>query len=300
MNVRFLKMGAPLTEPSTHVDIPRGRWWAFYLRVTGTNKNGQQVAAADMGTLTIKRGKAMGKDSPASMGELQSEQLDFYHRYSNLKGGYPESTSTNNGAVAFGFYIPMGVDGLPNTLDAKDSEEVDVFLDFDATAMAVDMSAATWYLYGLEAPDTPESYELDVHTQDLQAAGAGRVPKMLAAANVAALYLEDAGAVVTDVSVEVDGEKVVDKIDDAVLAAITALINEVEASGNTLMEVNLASRGNISEALNRAIGLDINFSALGTLGVTIFSVRFSSEKTSVSVAGVQDRQKRKVAVARRG
>ena len=284
MQLRFIAAGDAIASARAQDFIPAGTYAALLLRISGTNDTGQTITAADFGDIRIER-RAVG----GIQQELQHEDLEFYLNYADLKGGYPEQESTIADAFAFVFLLPFALPNAPNALHVRTAEELSYDLVWHA---ALDTAAvtATWALYGIIAPNTPERYSLDIHTQDMGASDAGRLGKTLTAENIAAVYLEDAADIVDRFSVLDDGEVVIDNCDDAVVQALTNMLNKVEATGNALVEVDLMAEGVLSEALNDKVRVDAAFNAAGTLGITVLSVKFSArESQALSEADVRER-----------
>lgn len=263
MKTHFLDSGSAKGAARVSVDLPILRAAALMLVVKGTTDTGQTLDEADIGRVRINRG---GR-------QIQGETFEFYHDHANLKGGFPTRTvgaATASRIVAF---IPFFVPGLRNTLDIRSKEEVDVYLDFDAVLNTrFGANAGTYELYVLEAEGTPETYELHVEEQDLVASGSGRLTDILDGENIAQVYYRDPDSVVDQIQLIVDGETVVDNIDDEAILDVTQYENRIESSGIGLLETNLVPGGNIAEGINGNVRINADFSGAGDLEITKFRV----------------------------
>lgn len=257
---KFIKSGSAATG-TVNIDIPKGKHAGLVLRVKGTSAAGQTFALSDVGQIRAKRNGE----------EVISESFDFFHAYNDLKGGFlPTITGSPNVAEDVFCYIPFQVPELPNIVDVRTNEEMDVQIQF-ASAMDTVFSGGspTYELYSYETPDIREQYQLLIREQDIQASGAGRLAEVLNGKNLMALYITDASDKIDKYSLEVDGRMVVDDIDDDVERAITGLENRVESS-TTFAETNLVRTGNYRNAINAQSKLGLTFNASGTITVTAF------------------------------
>lgn len=274
---KFIQSGSAKGAARVSADLPIGRYAFLALILKGTTDVAQTLDEADVGRIRVQRN---GR-------QIQAESFEFFHDYSNLKGGFPTRTVPTAGASRIVAFIPFSLHGVPNTLDVRSKEEVDVYLDFDAVLNTrFGANAATYELYAYEEAFIPETYELQIEEQDIQAAGAGRLDRMLDGVNVGSIFLRDGASIVNTVQVEVDGRTVVDSIDDAFLLDLTNITNRVEASGMGLLEIPIAPTGIIEEAFNRNAEISLDVSGAGTLEVTKLRVMPSS-RAEQSLASVR-------------
>lgn len=254
---------------------------AIYLMlvIKGTTDTAQTLDEADVGRIRIQR----------AGDQIIGETFEFFFDLANLLGGYPHKTAPTAGASRLTAFIPFYFPGIRNALDIRDKEEVDVYLDFDATLdTRFGANAGTYELYAAVAPGIPERYELRIEEQDVVAVGSGRYDQNLNGDNIGAVYFRDPSSVVNKIQVSVDDEVAVDNIDDAALLDQTTFERTVESAAGGLIEVNNAPGGSIAETRNKQTELDVDFSGAGTLQVTKFRV-IASARSESSIAEVQRR-----------
>ena len=277
MTPRFIATGSAKGTARETIDLPVGRYAALLLILKGTTDTGQTLALSEIGRIRIQRG---GR-------EIQNEDWEFYHEYSDLKTGWPNSTLPTAGATRVAILVPFAAAGLPNSLDVMSKEEVDLFLDFESGLdTEFGSNACTYEVYGIHAPTQPEVYELHVEQQDQAATAAGRVIDKLSGRNIAALYLKDGGSVVTSLTVQVDDKVIVNEIDDDTLLDLTNMVNKKEATGNTLIELSNVVTGKLQEIANTKVEIDTTFSGSGTLESTKFRAE-PSERAAQSAENVK-------------
>lgn len=259
---KFIQQGSAIGG-QVNIDIPKGKYAGLLVRIFGTTSAGQTLLMADVGMMRINR---KGK-------EVIAETFDFFHCYDDLKGGFlPEATGGAAAAEDVYCFIPVALPELPNVMDVENNEEVDLKLDFTANlALRFVALPCTYQVYGYMTPDITESYQLLIREQDVQAAAAGRLVEIMNGKNSAAIYLIDAAGVIDSFSVAVDGQMIVDNIDDVVERAITSMENRVEAA-TTLVEVNHVRTGNFQNAINGSTKVELVFSDAGTINITNFQV----------------------------
>lgn len=275
--LRFLGSGSCKGSARVSIDLPIMRTIYLMLVIKGTTDTAQTLDEADVGRIRIQRG---GR-------QIIGETFEFFFDLSNLMGGYPHKTAPTAGASRLVAMIPFYLLGARNALDVRSKEEVDVYLDFNATLdTRFGANAGTYELYARNAEGIPEQYEIQIEEQDIVASGSGRYEDILDGRNLAQAYLRDASSVVDKVQLHVDGSVVVDNIDDAAILDVTTFEQQVEAAAGGLILVNNMPGGNIAEASNSNSELDVDFSGAGTLEVT--KVRWEpSRRAEQSVADVR-------------
>lgn len=275
--MELIDSGDPTDPRSVNVDVPAARYGFFQLVIEGTTTTAEILDPADVGNLRLQR---FGK-------QKQGTTFEIYHDYSGIKGGFVEATTPTAGASRLVAYLPLSFPGIPNSLDVRSDEEIDIKLDFDAIlSTRFGANPSTWSLYGFIQPAIPERYVLYWENEDIQSNGAGALPKTLSGQNIGALLLRDSAGVINTVQIEQDGATVISNISDQILLDLTNLENRVETSGNTLVEVNMAPSGLIAETRNRQTKITPQFSAGGTL--TVFKLRVIQESdVEASLARVE-------------
>lgn len=259
---KFIQQGDAKGGPVS-IDVPQGKYAGFLIRIFGTTSAAQTLLNADVGMIRINRD---GK-------EVIAETFDFFHCYDDLKGGFLP-TATGGAAAAEDIYcfVPCSLPELPNVMNVPNNEQVDLKLDFTANLpLRFVALPCTYQVYGYLTEDIVEAYQLLIREQDVQAAAAGRLAEMINGKNLASLYLIDAGGILNSFSLSIDGQIVVDNIDDVVERAITAFENRVEVA-TTLVEVNQMRTGNFQNAINGNTELELIFSGAGTVNITAFQV----------------------------
>ncbi len=263
------------TRHTTH--LPRGRYSFLKLTFRGTSDTGDDLQLADIGRISIvRRGR-----------QIQREEADFYHYYAAMKRGFPTLTQATAGANRVDVYIPFAFPGIPNTLDVRSIESVDLIFEFPA-GLDTAMVDCTCDVVGVLEPSVPEIYELHVSEQDVTMSGSGQARETLVNPNLGAVYFQDPSAVVDAITLEVDGEVKVDRIDDQHILELTELLNQMESSAaSDYAEVNIATAGFLQEVLNSDVQLTANFTGAGTLEITKFNLRFDESDAAASIAAAQ-------------
>lgn len=277
MQPKFIKSGSTSTKRHA-VDLPAGRFSALVFTLSGTAADNTAIAPDAIGRIRLVRN---GEDQ-------QGESLRFYHDYTDLKGGAPtlENVSATPGTdQRFIAIIPAFIKGIPNSWDFASNDEADFVIELDAALDTVFPSGAQWELYGLASPTTPETYNLLVREQDVQASAAGRLSETINGVNTAALYVYDDGDVLESLQVEVDGETVVDNISFPLLLDLTNAENRVENKRIELKETSWLD-GQPANAYNQNTDATFFFTGGGTVEVTAFQIR-ESNRRETSVAAVR-------------
>jgi len=260
--LQFIKMMTPLTEGRKQVYLPVGKLAFLIMYLTGTNDAALTAAMEDVGRLRLVRNSE----------DLHNTDHEFYYDLTDLKGGYPLFSSTAAGAFLAAYKIPMALSGLPNVMDIRSKNEAYLDIDWDETALNVELTALSAYLYGFYVPEAVERYELFIHEQDIYAGAAGTLTEPLSGENFAALYMKVATpANLTGLNVTVDGESVWSG-DEDILTAITNMMNHVESAG-TWSEVLLTASGNPLMSIGHVVKLQAIFGATDTLSVRKLSIR---------------------------
>jgi len=260
--LRFIKMASPLTTGRVHVKLPIGKLAFLIIYLTGDNKAGQTAAMVDVGRLRLVRN---GED-------LHNTDHEFYHDLTDLKGGYPLFSSTQDDVFLAAYKIPMALDGLPNVMDIRDPKEAYLDIDWNEVALAVDLDTLNAYIYGFFVPEAVERYDLFVHDQDIYAGAAGVFIEPMSGENIAAMYLKVATpANLTGLQIMVDNHVVWDG-DENILTAITNFLNRVESAG-TWSECILTASGNPLMSIGADIMVKAVFGATDTLSIRKMSIR---------------------------
>jgi hypothetical protein len=279
MSLKLLHTGAPLTNAVISAPVPAGNYSKFFLRIHGENVDEKTVLRSTIGNVLIFRKDQQISHLPFNFISLRSDQ----------KFGFSRADSTEDSSFAFAAMIDMALDGLPNAMDIKDNGECYFRFQFDTAATGIGNATTTesaiWELYGVEDSSVVESYQLTEHTAHVDGVGAGLKTVTLDGRNIARLGFLDAGAVVSNLEVEVDG-KVVFAGNDQALIEFSNLMNKLESVG-TIGEVNLTESGDISDAINKNVTLRITFSGAGTLEVFVTQVEFDNVNVQASLSRAQ-------------
>ena len=260
--LQFIQMMTPLTEGRKQVYLPVGKLAFLIMYLTGTNEAAKTAAMEDVGRLRLVRNSE----------DLHNTTHEFYHDLTDLKGGYPLIDSTAAAAFSASYKIPMALSGIPNVMDIRSKNEAYLDIDWDETALAVELASLNAYLYGFYVPEAVERYELFVHEQDIYAGAAGVFTVPMSGENIAAMYMKVATpANLTALGVTVDGESVWNG-DEDILTAITNIMNHVESAG-TWSEVLLTASGNPLMSIGHAIRVQATFGATDTLSIRKLSIR---------------------------
>lgn len=283
MQPKFIKSGSTATKRHA-IDLPAGRFSSLFITVYGEAESGENIEPGSIGRVRLVRN---GED-------VQGESLQFFHDYTDLKGGAPTLENTAGEAQRFFAIIPAFLPGQPNAWDFASNDEADLVISFDSALDTVAPGGLTWEVYGLSAPTTPESYSLLIREQDVQASGSGRLSENINGKNTAAIYIYDFDEVLDSLQVEVDGETVVDNISFPLLLDLTNAENRVENKRIDLKETAWVD-GVPSNAFNEKTEASYFFSGAGTVEVTAFQIR-RSDRQAASVAAVRERIARKSGV----
>ena len=279
MDLQFIESGSAKGAAKPRIDVPVGRLGALMLVLKGTTDTGETLAPADVAdAIRLKRN---GR-------QIQAESFRFLHEYADLKNGFPTQTTPQQGDTRIVAFLPMGVSAFPNSMEVRSKEELDLEIDFNATLdTRFGSNAATYEVYSLLQPAVPERYELNIREQNIQANGGGRLNGQFDARNVAGIYLEDVDDAINTVAIEVDGEVVVDTVDDQALLDVTKLTNAIEATGFSFAELVSPSGTSLQEVVNENTEYDLDFSGAGTAAFTLFTVSRQNSPVQQSAQSVQ-------------
>ena len=258
--VRLIDSGSALGSGRFTVDVHEGAYQNFLLELYGTTDTAQTLLLSDIGRIRVLR---QGR-------ELQGETFEFFHKFTAIHAGYPD-TVTGNAATAenIACIIPCQLPGLPNVLLAESREEIDIILEFGGNLdTRFGANPFTWNLYGITNELLAERYELQVFEQDQTPGGATTLTDLIQGVNIAALYLRDPSSIVTQIQVMADGNVEIDNIRPTALNTLTNIRNQVESSGNDLIQLLVASGPTILQSLNRSVRLQLSTSTSGTIEVT--------------------------------
>lgn len=281
---QFIDSGDPKAKSKYTVEVPIGRYQGYKLVIKGTTDTGQTLAPEDIGRLRMERNGQ----------QKMSETFEFFHDYSDIKGGYPTATLPTAGASRIVAYIPASYVS-PNSMDVLASDELKFFLEFNNTTLSTRFGAneASWEFVGLEAEEVPEAYELNLFEHDVQASGATRKVFTIDHSNIACLFVKDPDDVLESILVRIDKKTATNNIDFENLLDDTAIENNIEASGLDLVELKYIANS-IEEAVNGSTEVEIEFTGAGTVEITGLKVEYlSSDRLASNVNRVRNIKQQK-------
>lgn len=271
----FLSSFNPVTEASKSIPVPAGQYTAFLLRFTGTTVVGQTLTLNDLGNVRLER----------RGDQKQLATWRFWNNWDNLKGGFIETVSGNAAtAENVSILIPLNFPGSYNAMYLQGDKELFIkTASGGSLGTRMGANVASVEVYGIIEDTIPESYELIVEPGNITPAGAVTLPQSITK-NVAAEYIDDTGGILDRLSVMADDNTIIDNVALAVLNVFTNIENKVENSANPLTEVNFATSGNLTNAVNEVVKNTYTFNAAGTLVNTIFRINEKSPAKAESLA----------------
>lgn len=267
MNERFLKSGSPTEK--VEIPLPAGRYWGFIIAIEGTTAAGITFAEADLPFTRLMYDGDQYQGAPG----------DFYHNWMDLYGGARATFSGSaNSAEYVEYLVPCGFPGQPNVHLVPNGDISHLSIDFGLDNADWDTNP-TYTVYAKMQPGVLRSYDLFISRQNRNVSAAARDNFDLTGKNLAALYIRNPDSVIGEVTLELDGDTVIDSIDFDHLNAWTDYIRRVETSQN-LAEYNAFERagGQFRGAINQQASMDIEFTGAGDAEITKFQVRPNPER----------------------
>lgn len=243
--------------------IPPGNWGGFILEIIGTTDAAETLLLTDIGNVEL-----VYDGSPQ-----QDASYEFFHAKTDLDYGRPNfPTGSAAQSEEVSAIIPIGANGYANSLMVQGKREAWINLKFDAlldTRFGGAGTAGRYELWGIPVEDTFQSYFLNVKRQNFEANGATRVSDPLSARNLLSVYIKDESpSVIDDVSLNVDGQQITDKVPFRTLLTSTNMANQIENSGNEWAEIVVATEAKAA-AENQNSKMEIAFTGAGTAEVIL-------------------------------
>lgn len=265
----------PLTQNSSIIQLPAGKYRGFWLNYNGTNQTSQTLAATDLGTVALKiKGR-----------QVQLIEISRLQFINNLKHGAVAASSTISAAFNFSAFLPMFVPGdSSNVLFVESDAEAVLELNGFYSAGVTVIASGNASVYGIPAEGI-QRYFLNIMQQDFNTVlgnGSQALPGLENFFELFILY----SANLASLSVLVDGQA---RLSDAALQLMidqTNLINAIETytATPTYLDIPLSNTGDLTEALGDTCVLNyrVTSAAISPLKVVVFSVDWDPAKQKAS------------------
>lgn len=249
-------------QNSFQENIQPGRIGSLLLYFSGTNNSGQTGDFDDLGTVVMKRN-----------GEtIVNRPVNILADKGNILAGSNLFDSTTAGAFIATVKIPLYVESFEQALQITGPSELN-FEYIPNSAQATVFADLTLSVYSeLSFLDEEYDYFLLGDDQTPAAAVTAR-PYQLNARNIAAVYLTDAGSVLTSVGLRQNGEQVFSDQPKNVLEAGTLYENRLEQTTIDMIELQCYTQKQPASLLNENSILELSTSGSGTITVTRESIR---------------------------
>lgn len=252
-----------VTAGSLVANVDSGLFKSFVFVFTGTNNTGVSAAASDFGTIQLTKG---GK---------QFVNLDFadLQAINDLKGGAVPASSTAGGAFTFAGVLDFAIQGdNRNVLSITKGDGFTIQIDYDAANITTNVSSGLCQVYGVES-DGVQAYLLNIHKFDM-AVQTGDIPFQVPATNVVEWLVEN-DSNLTKLSVEKDGNRVVNATKSAILA-MTSYENKLESysAATPFLDINLLPTGGLESSLADNINAIVTASGSATINSYVVHLEY--------------------------
>lgn len=258
--------GNTFTKP-----IPAGRYSAVHVTLTGETVAGETLSLDDIGQVVVNH---------SQKGQLVRADMGFLNSFTQIKGGFPPTVSGEaESEERVVFRVPFGTKTFPNVQDVPDDNTLSIKFEFNnAMATRFGANAVNVRVDMIEELDVAQTYDLKLQSQNQQAQSSARTTDTISGKNLVALMVRDAGGVLSEVNLTVDGETVVDNTPIGVIRDETNIHNRVEASGQPWAEILVAENPVKESTENSSSSLAMQFSGAGTVDLYKFNFDWLSRE----------------------